>query len=563
MMILLAIVIALALFYVVERHFIQFITFFCDRLLKEMIEKVGGWIPTLSNFFHDKQKEMGSRLSLTHAIASLFIFLVAVLLVAANYTIIYYGMEILLSSSKESSLPSVNVWGLSRFTTIGIISFTFLIMEFIIGFLILETLCITDLFGWSKHPKKKRLLGTIPLAILFALIVTLEVGLTLHRTYEVQEGPIDESTQVEDYDQAPVDQKIAKNAASSEPAPSKKTDVKGASGKHWEDLLRTLPYWVTGGMAVLLPIITAAAAYGLQDMLLLLLWSVFTAFYIIFFLAGLAYDFILHVITNIDDFLKKLLSIALAPVDLLVSFIALLLIKLRVIRPVHMLVLIASLLLTQQMAFGQENSQEQGSQEKVVAVLFDNSGSFKNYIPRAINNCIRYIEPLEHGSSFVLFLIDKESLSNDHPPIVVRLPKSKTHLMTRKHREEVRKRKSAGISKIRAIEKENRARSTDLAGGIARAASFLQSPEYKSKKKVLLIFSDMIDTGGKAVLKGTTLSGVYVRVSYAEVNEKTQNIIKQWGRALSDLGAAKVEILTPDQSALSEDFNLERLLGGS
>ncbi len=197
-----------------------------------------------------------------------------------------------------------------------------------------------------------------------------------------------------------------------------------------------------------------------------------------------------------------------------------------------------------------------GTRRTILVTLFDNSGSFDPYINPALDHVIRYVEVLHGNDVFVLFLIDRDSLDRKEPPIFLALPRSKTTLVTRKYRQKIVQYKSRAIEQINELRSRKRARSTDIAGGISRAAQFLQNNQYTSFRKLLFIYSDMQDTVHRQLLNAQ-LDDVCVKILFADYNEKTKIKKKKWSSTLKELGARGVEIWTPDNCIAQTEFKLE------
>jgi len=189
--------------------------------------------------------------------------------------------------------------------------------------------------------------------------------------------------------------------------------------------------------------------------------------------------------------------------------------------------------------------------------LLDNSGSFDKYLDQAIGHCINYINTLRGGDTFVLFLIDAWSLEQKELPVVLSLPESETTIETRKFRKNIKFLKKNAVEKLLNIKRRRRSKHTDIAGAISRASLFLNSNQFSKHKKFLLIYSDMQDTQGRKLIGLTSLNGVCVKILFADITEKTRAAIENWKRKILELGASKVEILTPDNCKVQKNFFLD------
>ncbi|MBP6059265.1 MAG: hypothetical protein KA522_00645 [Candidatus Saccharicenans sp.] len=508
----LIVTISLFLLYVIKRPLIDLIKFICDSLIGDIIFKIGEWIePSISSIKAIKS-DLIKRLSSAKIVGSLFLFAVTILLCILNYFLIFYGMELLLPNEK-----GVGFMGMSPAALASVI---LMLAEVTLGFLFFESLGMTTLLKLHKTTKRLRnvLLGGF--IFLFILLVAVEIGIAMQRIYEFGDSAM-------------------------------------ATSSKLESLMRGLPYGVTGLMTFVIPLLNAVSAYSLGDILPLAGALICTIFIMLLSLLNIIHKRLHYLITHIDDMLEKTIYVLTWPVELIVNGILYLLAKVGWLKktiPVFLLVL-SSLFL------GISCSKTQTPQEEspeLVAILIDNSGSFDSYLEKSLEHSIKYLDSLKGGDVIAIFPIDAESLSRKEPPIYFAVPVPNTTFGSREYRRQVKEMKEEVIKKISDIKLKRRSSYTDIAGAISRVSGFLSSERFLNYNRYLLIYSDMQDTKGRDLLKGTQLKGVSVKILYTDLTEKTQKGIDDWKKKLLELGAKEVKIYTPDECETQTDFSLKR-----
>ncbi len=489
--------------YIIKTPFINLLKFICDNFIGKIFERVGEWIKPLS----EKIVKARPSIDLYRLMGSIFLFVITLLLCIMNYYLIFYGMELLLPTEENIN----KIFGL---TPAGLASVVMMLVEVALGFLILEVFGLTDLFKFHTFKKSTRIALGIFLLFFFVLLVLGEIVIAVKRVYEVSEENTLTFTRI-------------------------------------EKIFKTLPYVATIFITASIPILNALSAFSLRDVLLSILWIALTALYIILFIFNVFYEVILAIITHIDDFLDALIKLLTWPIELLVSGILYLLIKLKILKPVVSILLLA---LFSHFCFSSQNIE---THNKLIVVLMDNSGSFRDYIERALNHCIKYIDAMKAGDAFTLFLIDVDTLSRKEPPISFSLPKSPTTLPTREFRAKIKETKNAKKTEIIELKKRPRAKFTDIAGGISRASTFFSSQQFANYEKYLLMYSDMQDTRGRGIVGEVNLRNVCVKILYADITEKTKAGIEFWVRKLKNFGAKSIQVLTPDDCEVQANFTLK------
>ena len=501
----------LFLLYVIKKPLKEFIKFICDDFIGEVILKIGGWIEPEVSELKKVRTEFTKRLEPKRVVGSAFLFMVTLLLCVLNYHLIYYGMELLLPSEKK-----LVTFG---FTPAGLASMVIMLAEVTLGFLILEILKITDIFDWDKFKNRTRwIVGTI-FVLTFLLLVGVEVGTAMKRIYEIQD-----------------------------PSQSSKIGL--------EKFMMGLPYWVTALLTIVIPFFNAFSAYSLRDIFLSLGAIIISIFIIILQILNILHKRLHFLITHLDDLLDIIIKILTWPIELIINGLLFIFIKLKLAKPslIIFVIIIPYIFLTTSCS---KNITNETFSNKVLTVLLDNSGSFDKYLDQAIGHCINYINILRGGDTFVLFLIDAWSLEQKELPVVLSLPESETTIETRKFRENIKFLKKNAVEKLLNIKKRRRSKHTDIAGAISRASLFLNSNQFSKHKKFLLIYSDMQDTQGRKLIGLTSLNGVCVKILFADITEKTRAAIENWKRKILELGASKVEILTPDNCKVQKNFFLD------
>jgi len=526
--------------YVVRSSLKAILTFLFDDILGVLLDKLFGGVEPLYLRLKAEQIETGAKLSLHKLLGASVLFCLTVLLAIANYNLLFYALELILPSGEQTA----KVFG---FGPAQLLAVVIMLLELGIGFLLFELLGKTDLMNihatWSK--RSRWLTAFVLVAFLFGL-VGMEVALSLKRTYETTNAPMD----------AGVMDELKKLAPSAGNAVPGETTVGTAahSTDVWEERMRQLPYTATAAISFIIPLFTALSAISLQEMLLLLLWLFLGVLMFPLYIVNLIYRIIHKVITNIDDVLEKIISIITRIVELIVSMIVLFLAKFKKATDAPGKVLLL-LLLPMLLLYSGVTQAADAHKSKIIVVLMDNTGSFKGFLHRSLSNCSEVVNALEAGDELVIMPIDKESLSNAHSPLSIKIPQSKTTLVTRQYRDGVKMIKTAGIQRIMEIEKSPRAHSTDLTGALVRAASLLKGEQFANSGRFLLIYSDMDDNIGRKVLNGTTLSGTVVRFMYTELSEKSQKNVEQWKEFLLKLGASRVDVQTPDQCEVATNMS--------
>jgi len=527
--------------YAAKTHLKTALKFLCDNILGMLLEKLFAWIDPLYLRIKGLHDHTSERLKLHRLMGSLFLFCLTVLLAAANYYLIFYAMELIIPSSEQS----VKAFGLGP---AELISLAIMVVELLIGFMLLEVLGGTHLLELHERGSKRmRWVGILGLTLLLLMLISTEVGLALKRTYEASNAPMDAATAAELA-------KLTGGADSAAPGDSMTVKILQPTDA-FEERMRSLPYWATAAISIAIPIMTAISAWSLQDMLLLILWTVEGALMLVLYIIKLVYEVLHRIVTNIDDVLEKILSIVTRPVDLLVSFIVFSLVKLKKASDSTPTAILLLALVPFMTLWPMTVSAAETHHVKVLVVLMDNTSSFQSYLHRALVNSSQYVNALEAGDSLIFMPIDKESLSNNESPVSITIPRSKTTIVTRQTREAAKLIKKAGIDRIMDLEKKPRATATDLNGAIVRAATLLNSGDFSGYRKYLLIYSDMDDNVGRKGLEGTTLSNVSVRFLYTELMERTQKFVEAWKTYVLQLGASKVEVMTPDQCSVASDMS--------
>jgi len=502
---------AMLITYIIRDYLVKLVTFFCDQVLGKIIDSFINWLKPVTGFFETSQTTIGTRIDIFRAVGSLFLFLITVGLAVVNYVLIYFGMELLVPGEVH-----LGALGLSGATLASIM---FVLTELVLGFVILELIGITDLLGWHTWPSSRKWFIGALASICLLMVIAAEVGVALYRIYQVG---------VED---------IAKHQG-------------------FARFMSQMPYWVTFLVAVGVPVVTALSAFSLRDVLLILGWLLSTIFLVVCKVFALLLDTLHSIITHIDDVLSAAISVITWPVEVFVSFIVFVMVKLKAVR-----VLVVFLLFGLNCFAcneGSNNAQKPTTRPRFVVVLMDNSGSFTTFLNRALRNCQRYIDSLGNGDGFTLLLIDAESLKGNTPPLIATtwLPEAHTHIVPRNIRERTIAVKDSLKAKVDSLGRLPRARYTDLVGAIVRASNLLRQDTVRYARH-LIIFSDMQDTRGREMLRGTTLSGVYVRLLFVDViDQATQRNFEMWKKTLQELGAREVLALTPDQSESIKDYTL-------
>jgi hypothetical protein len=509
---------AMLLTYIIGDHLVKLIRLFCDQVLGKIMETFINWLKPVTGFFERSQSTLGGRIDIFRALGSLFLFLITVGLAVVNYVLIYFGMELL--------VPGEVHLGALGFSGATLASIMFVLTELVLGFAILELAGITDLLGWHTWPSYQKWFVGVLASIFLLMVIAAEAGVSLYRIYQVG---------VED---------VAKHQGLAR-------------------FMSQMPYWVTFLAAVGVPVVTALSAFSLRDILLILGWLLTTIFLVVCKVLALLLDTLHSIITHIDDLLSAAISVFTYPVEVVVSFIVFVLVKLRAIRVLAVFLLFV--LTSFACNGGSCNGRSKGSQEptpttrpRFVVVLMDNSASFTTYLNRALRNCQRYIDSLGNGDGFTLLLIDAESLKGNRPPFIETtwLPEAHTHIVPRNIRERTIAVKDNLKAKVDSLGRLPRARYTDLVGAIVRASNLLRQDTVRYARH-LIIFSDMRDTRGREMLLGTTLSGVYVRLLFVDVTDQaTQRNLETWKKTLLELGAREVLALNPDQSEGLKDYAL-------
>jgi hypothetical protein len=503
--ILLIIVGFVSLLYIVRKPLSELVKFIFDNFLKVIIERVGGWIEPFLRQIKNLWNSVEHKLTFSRVIASLLLTAVLALLCTVNYYLIYYGMELLLSSEEGT--------GALGFTPAGLFSLVLMLAELLVGFMVLESLGFTDLFEFHKLSKVKLL--RILLIVLLLILIFAEVGIALYRNYQV--------------------------------APAEKADTQ------FEKIMNKLPYGAVGALAFVIPAIIAVLGFVLRDLFLFIALVFLSIIYIPFFLLNILYIVIWNVITHIDDFLNYLIQIIVKPIEIIVNFILFILIKLKIIKPIASL-LIISLLLLPSTCYSKKDQ----IPPRLIVVLLDNSGSFKNFRDKAIDHCLNFVDSMKGGDSFVLFLIDSESLKRDRPPHSFTIPKSKTTLITKDFKEIEDSVKEKNKNEILKIKEMKTSGYTDIWGALIRASQIINSKLYSQFQKFLLIYSDMQDTKQRGPTLPINLENVCVKIFYADINERTIKGVEFWKNKLLELKAKSLEVFTPDECEAMKDFNLKR-----
>ncbi|MBC7187227.1 MAG: hypothetical protein H5U38_09360 [Calditrichaeota bacterium] len=502
---------SLLLLYIVRDYLCKLVTFICDHFLGKVVETVTGWLQPAQNSLRSMQANLGGRIELGRLLGSFFLFAVTLAFAAANYVLIFFGMELL--------LPSEGGLGVQGLSAASLASIVVVLVEVLLGFFLLELSGLTDLTGWHKLPKNVRLAMGGLLALFLVILVFAEAGIALYRIYQV-------------------------------------TGTEAEPSHGLARVMARLPYWVTFFLTVVVPIATALSAFSLRDILLVLGWVVATALRAILEVVLLFMGVLHAVITRIDDFLSALLSVLTYVVEVVASVVVFLLVKMKLLR---VLAVVAILVLAQGCTGKCDNPVEPVQRGRFVVALVDNSGSFSSYLPRAISNCKCYIDSLDYGDAFTLILIGSESLEEKEPPFIgtTWLPRPSTHIVPRDLRARVAAQKARLKARADSIIGLPRSPDTDLAGAIIRAARFMSPSVSGGYAAHLLIFSDMRDTKRRNIPKRTRLEGVWVRVLFVDIlDQQVQERVDRWCESLRQMGAREVRVLTPDQCEGLRNYRL-------
>lgn len=505
--------IILLVLYIIREYLIKLLTFIFDQFFGRIIDAFMKWLDPVTSFFSNSQSILGNRIDIFRVLGSLFLFALTIGLSVANYVLVFFGMELL--------IPGEIHLGAAGFPAAALASISVVLLELALGFILLELLGITDLLGWHSWPPRTKWILGIAAGVFLLMVIAGEAGVALYRIYQVG---VEEPGQLHGIPR----------------------------------LMSQMPYWVTFLFAIGVPVVTAISAFSLRDMLLIVGWVVVTIPLIFCKILQLVLEILHSIITHIDDFLSAILMVLTWPIEILVSFIVFILVKLKV---VPVLVLFVFLLL-QVSGCGERTDVTTNviPKNRFVVVLMDNSGSFRSYISRAVTNCERYVDSLSYGDAFTLLLIDAESLRGEKPPYVETtwLPIAQTHIVRKDVRAHSTATKDSIKRKVASIASLPRARATDLIGAIVRAAKLL-TPDSAKFSRHLLIFSDMQDTRGQEFLRGTTLSGVRVRLLFVDVpSEQARRNVESWRMKLAELGAEEVLVFNPDQSETIRTHSLPK-----
>lgn len=503
----------LLVLYIIREYLIKLLTFIFDQFFGRIIDAFMKWLDPVTSFFLNSQSILGGRIDIFRLLGSLFLFALTIGLSVVNYVLVFFGMELL--------IPGEIHLGAAGFSAAALASISVVLLELALGFILLELLGITDLLGWHSWPPRTKWILGIAAGVFLLMVIAGEAGVALYRIYQVG---VEEPGQLQ-----------------------------GISR-----LMSQMPYWVTFLFAIGVPVVTAISAFSLRDMLLIVGWVAVTIPLVVCKILQLLLQVIHSIITHIDDFLTAILMVLTWPIEILVSFIVFILVKLRVVPVVILFVFL--LLQAAACVERADLAANPGSKNRFVVVLMDNSGSFRSYISRAVTNCGRYVDSLSYGDAFTLLLIDAESLRGDKPPYVETtwLPIAQTHIVRKDVRAHSAAIKDSIKRKVESITSLPRARATDLFGAIVRAAKLLAQDSTKFSRH-LLIFSDMQDTQGQGLLQGTTLSDVHVRLLFVDVpSEKARRNVESWQKKLAELGAAEVLVYNPDQSETIRTYSLPK-----
>ncbi|MDZ7337599.1 MAG: hypothetical protein ONB30_03580 [candidate division KSB1 bacterium] len=494
--------------YVVREYLVEVIKFLCDNLLGKILQALRDWIEAGRKALADEQKDLGKRIETKRLLGSLFLFVLAVAFAAANYALILFGLELLLPVEQKIGFIGVSAASLASIVVI--------LVEMTLGFLLLETLGVTDLFEWHNWPRRNRVVMFCVLITVLATIIGVEVGIALYRVSEVIGSELGQQ---------------------------------GFAG-----FVSKLPYWVTVLLAAGVPVATAISAYSLRDVLLLLGWTFLSILRLLAEVLGLVFSIVYELITHIDDFFSTLIRVLTYVVEVVAAFVVLILVKAKAIPAAALL---AFFLVIQACRIGGDKAPAPKS--KIVVAIIDNSGSFDPYLRRAVAACKRYIDELSLGDGFGAFLIERESLGGTRPPFIPLMwlsQRSETHITPRRMVHQAAAARDSLKKSLETILALKRAERTDLNGAMARAATLLSSFDSTRYAKHLLVFSDMKDNVGKEML-GANLAGVEVRLLFVDVvDEPTRRNCNHWVQTLHTLGACNISVFNPDQSESQISFAL-------
>jgi hypothetical protein len=495
---------SMLLLYMLRKPISEFVKFIFDNFFAVILDKLGGWIENFLKYIKNQWDLVANKLSFSRLVTSVFLSLVLVLLCTSNYYLIYYGLEIL--------LPSEEGTGALGFTPAGLFSLVIMLTELLIGFVVLETIGFTDLFNLDKFPKIK-ILRIIMFSVL-AILILAEVALAVYRT--------------------------------SQTALIEKADT------GFEKFMSSLSYWIVGAIAFVVPVLITVLGFVLRDLFLFIAIVLLSITYVLFFLLNLIFTVLKNIITHIDDILNAILHILTKPVELIVNFILFILVKLKIVKPIVILIISLPFLFST-ISFGKD----QKPQPKLIIVLLDNSGSFKNFRDKAIDHCLKFIDAMHGGDKFALFLIESESLKRNESPINFTIPPPKGTIPTIIERKQMDSTKKANKEKISKLKKRELSGHTDIWGALMRASQFINSNLYTKYQKFLLIYSDMQDTKQRGPKLSINFENVCVKIFYADINEQTVKAIEFWKNKLSEYKAISVQVFTPDDSETMTDFTIK------
>lgn len=203
-------------------------------------------------------------------------------------------------------------------------------------------------------------------------------------------------------------------------------------------------------------------------------------------------------------------------------------------------------------------SEDVGTELLDLLGLLDDSGSFQHRQEAAEKVLVPAVQSAKGGDRCIVRAIAEESMTlgdlvNETVPSTDR----PFDVETARKQDEVRDRMAQTI--LSFATRDGKSQRTDIIGAIASIATV---PKREGARRVLLIASDLLDTGrGPAGLRDVDLSDVHVIVVYCEMDEplsEYQRRTEQWRQAFVSAGAASVAIHSP---SASRALDIGELLG--
>ncbi|MEW6687183.1 MAG: vWA domain-containing protein [Candidatus Edwardsbacteria bacterium] len=195
------------------------------------------------------------------------------------------------------------------------------------------------------------------------------------------------------------------------------------------------------------------------------------------------------------------------------------------------------------------------SKNRLIVVIFDNSGSFEQERKEALQRLYEVIETIEIGDEFYSLLITQNSFSDKRLQFLQSDYETgiESKMQFFKHKQELK-------SKLAATINSSKTAKTDLIGALERAQIIFSSKEDSRFRKLLVIFSDLShNTANK--LSTLSLAQVDVLVLFVssdkESYESSQKQIEKWKQIFKQAKASSVQILTHD---LSVTYNIKSFI---